>query len=171
MRRRRPALAALGRFWQASAPMGFRFLAGLAVAIIAGVGLVATAGAHIPPGVQIDEAWIRWLPGNVPYAAYVTVNNRGDHAATLSGTSSWAFADVSLHQTRTEGSVTTMVPVNAVTIAPHTRLSFATTGYHLMLMHPAKPVAPGDQVPITLHFAGDTSLTVMFVVRAPNGNR
>ena len=134
----------------------------------AAIGLVTADGAKITVGVQVDEAWIRWLPGTLPYAAYVTLNNRGDHAATLVSVSSLAFADVSLHQNRSEAGVNKMVPVATISLAARTRLSFAATGYHLMLTHPAKPVSPGDQVPITLGFADGGKLTVMFKVRAPD---
>jgi copper(I)-binding protein len=36
-------------------------------------------------------------------------------------------------------------------------------------MQPTKTLQPGDQVPITLHFADGSAVTVAFAVRAPNG--
>ena len=58
-----------------------------------------------------------------------------------------------------------MRPVAQIAIVAHSSLNFAATGYHLMLVQPSKPLALGDHVPMTLHFAGGGSLTVQFEVR------
>jgi copper(I)-binding protein len=64
-----------------------------------------------------------------------------------------------------------MLPVRRITIDPHSSLSFAATGYHMMLVQPNKPLKPGDHVLITLQFAGGSSLTAPFDVRKPDSSR
>jgi hypothetical protein len=120
------------------------------------------------PAIQVEDAWIRWLPANLPAAGYATLTNIGDRPEVLIAASSPDYGEVSLHQSRNHGGSVEMVPVDRITVAAHSTLSFAVAGYHMMLMQPAKPLKPGDRVPITLRFAGGSSLTVDFEVRKPD---
>lgn len=123
----------------------------------------AAGGASI----QVEDAWIRWLPANLPAAGYATIKNLGDVAQILIGASSATFGEVSLHQNRIQGGYVEMLEVQRITIDPHSTLSLAAAGFHMMLMQPTKPLKPGDRVPITLRFAGGSTLTVEFEVRKP----
>jgi copper(I)-binding protein len=140
---------------------------GMAVACAALAGAAAWS-ADAAPSIRIDDAWIRWLPGNLPAAGYTTLTNSGEEPVILTGASSPAYGDVSLHRSRTQAGNVEMVPVERIPIGPHASLSFAAAGYHLMLMQPNRPIQPGDHVPITLHFAGGSSLTVSFAVHQPD---
>jgi hypothetical protein len=130
--------------------------------------VVAGSGDRPAEELQIEQAWIRWLPANLPAGGYLTVTNRGDRPVVLIGASSPDYAGVGLHRSVTEGGLSKMQPVSQILIAPHTMLSFSDSGYHIMLTMPTRPVAPGGQVPITLQFADGRSLLVNFEVRAPN---
>jgi copper(I)-binding protein len=114
------------------------------------------------------DAWIRWLPANLPAAGYATLENGGDAAIVLTGVSSPGYGDVSIHRTVTLGADTDMVPVDKLVINPHASVNFAAAGYHLMLMQPTTPLKPGDHVPITLRFADGSSMRVEFEVRKPD---
>lgn len=128
------------------------------------------AAAAATPAIQVQNAWIRWLPANLPAAGYVTLINVGERPENLVAASSPDYGEVSLHQSRRQGGSIEMVPVDRITIAPHSHVSFALAGYHMMLMQPTKPLKPGDHVPITLRFAGGLSLTVDFDVRKPDSS-
>jgi periplasmic copper chaperone A len=143
-------------------PHSYRLM--LVLAAVAWVGSTFSTAAGLP-ALRIEDAWIRWLPANLPAAGYVTLDNVGDKPVTLLAASSPAYADVSLHRSRNQGGSVSMVPVDSVTVEPHSKLSFATAGYHMMLMQPTKPLAPGDHVPVTLRFADGVVLTVNFEVR------
>ncbi len=117
-------------------------------------------------GMQARDAWIRWLPANIPSGAYLTLINSGSTPRVLVSAVSPDFADVSFHQTRTVHGVSEMSAVSSLTINPQRSLQFAPGGYHLMLMQPLRTLHPGDQVPITLRFADGTSLVVSFEVRS-----
>ena len=119
--------------------------------------------------VQIRAAWIRWLPGGVPLAGYATLANGSDQPLVLTSATSPAFHDVSLHQTLQSGGTVRMSPLERVSIAPHTTLDFEARGIHLMLMQPGATLDRHGQVPVTLHFADDSSLTIQFQVRASAG--
>jgi periplasmic copper chaperone A len=126
---------------------------------------MASAWATQAQAVQIKSAWIRWLPGGVPLAGYATLANLSDQPLALTSATSAAFQDLSLHQTLKAGGTMRMSPLERVSIAPRATLDFEAQGIHLMLMQPRAPLDPHSQVPITLHFADGSSLTVQFQVR------
>jgi copper(I)-binding protein len=139
-----------------------RALLGLWIALSA---IAATPAATI----TVNDAWIRWLPANLPAGGYMTLRNTGTRPQTLTGATSPDFGEVSLHHTSQTDGVSQMQPVSQVEIPPGGVLSFGAGGYHLMLEQPTRSLKPGDQVSITLHFAGGSSTTARFEVRSPNG--
>jgi copper(I)-binding protein len=137
------------------------------------VGLLGGTAAR--PGepsldIQVKEAWIRWLPANVPGGGYMTVINTGTAARVLIGASSPDYGEVSMHQSRLRGGVNEMAPVASIELRPRIPVRFAEGGYHLMLLQPKRPLKPGDRVLITLRFAQGPSVEVPFEVRAGNSN-
>ncbi len=120
---------------------------------------------------QVTEAWIRWLPGDLPAAAYVTVNNPGATPAVLLGASSADYADVSLHRNEMHAGTMQMLPLDRLVIPAHGTLRFELSGYHFMLMQATRPIKPGDRVTITLRFSDLPPMRVVFEVRKPDGGR
>jgi len=153
------------------------------VCVLACLPLLVAAGAAVPAGAslpavaagkatpRVDAAWIRWLPGTIPAAGYLTLTNLGDRPEALVSASSPAFGDVSLHRTESSGGNMQMQGIDRITVPPHATLAFETTGFHLMLMQPAAFVKPGVHVTITLQFADAPPLPVDFEVRNPDGSR
>jgi copper(I)-binding protein len=139
-------------------------MAALLLALVA----AAHGGQVSPPTVEVRDAWVRWLPGTVPAAGYVTLVNDTDVTFTLTGASSFDYGNVSLHQSRQQGGVSSMVPVSAITIKPHSTLVFGNEGYHLMLMQPKKTLKPGDSVRIDLHFSNGMLISPPFQLRSPD---
>ena len=134
---------------------------------------VLLAGAAAHPGasstdIQVKNAWIRWLPANVPGGGYLTLINTGSAARVLIGASSPDYGEISIHQTRIRMGLNDMARVESVELKPLIPVRFAEGGYHLMLMQPRRSLQPGDRVLITLHFAQGTSVEVPFEVRAGN---
>jgi copper(I)-binding protein len=125
----------------------------------------ASAQGSQAQDVQVKAAWIRWLPGGVPLAGYATLANVSDQPLVLTSATSSAFHELSLHQTVQSGGTVRMSPLERVPIAPHTTLDFEAHGIHLMLMEPRETLDPNGQIPIALHFADGSSLTVQFQVR------
>jgi copper(I)-binding protein len=122
------------------------------------------------PAIRVEDAWIRWLPANLPAAGYVTLVNTGDRAEVFLGASSGDFRDVSLHQSRNNAGTMEMRPVERIVIAAHSSIRLQGAGYHLMLMQPNRAFKPGDQVTMVLRFEGGT-VTAQFEVRAPDSSR
>jgi copper(I)-binding protein len=118
---------------------------------------------------QIKTAWVRWLPGGVPLAGYVTLANVSDRPIVLTSATSVVFHDVSLHQTILAGGAVRMSPLDRITIAPHATLDFEARGIHLMLMQARETLDLNNPVSITLHFTDGSSLTVPFQIRTAAG--
>jgi copper(I)-binding protein len=129
------------------------------------VGFAINPVAAATPSIRADAAWVRWLPAGLPAGGYVTLTNTGARAVVLIAASSPDYAEVSVHRSAERAGNMEMRPVAKITIDPHSSLNFAATGYHLMFMQPNRSLKPGDEVPVTLHFADGSALTVAFAVR------
>jgi periplasmic copper chaperone A len=112
-----------------------------------------------------EQAWIRLLPGELPLAGYLVLQNPGDRALTLTGAHSPVFGQIELHESRSESGVARMRRLERVAIPPGGRLVFAPGGYHLMMFERMRPLQAGDQVPVTLDFDDGYHLQVTFGVR------
>ncbi|MDE2120924.1 MAG: copper chaperone PCu(A)C [Betaproteobacteria bacterium] len=143
------------------------------------LGLLLGAACAFAPGafaagpkapVRVSDAWIRWLPAGLPAGGYMRLHNDGAHMVALIGASSADYGEVMVHHSEMKNGTMHMLPVEKVEIPAHGDQMFQPGGYHIMLMHPRKPVAPGQQVPITLKFSDGTTLEVPFEVRKPDAS-
>ncbi|HTT04260.1 MAG TPA: copper chaperone PCu(A)C [Steroidobacteraceae bacterium] len=125
------------------------------------------AAAPVEAGVRVEQAWIRWLPANLPAGGYLTLNNESARTVTLVAVQSPAYASVALHRTLTSGGTARMVAVPGIAVPPHSTLNFASLGYHLMLMQARQAVKPGQQVALTLQFADGGTLHISAQVKPP----
>ena len=116
--------------------------------------------------VSVSDAWVRVATGDGPLAGYLVIHNNSDKPLLLRGASSPDFGHVMLHQSRVEGGQATMQAVSeGVRIAPGAKLALQPGGYHLMLMHRRRALAPGDNVEIELAFARHDPLLVRLAVK------
>jgi periplasmic copper chaperone A len=129
--------------------------------------LSAASGGQTSAAMQIRDAWVRWLPGNLPAGGYVTLINTSDRPISLTSASSPDYALVSLHRSQTTGGISRMLPVDKITVEAHSSLEFGAQGYHLMLEQPTRALQPGDHVSVTLQFVGSPAVTATLVVRKP----
>ena len=78
--------------------------AALLLALAAAPVVTTTAAPAAAPAatdalrIQVDHAWIRWLPAGLPAGGYMSLTNRGDAAVNLVAASSPAYAEVSIHR-------------------------------------------------------------------------
>lgn len=87
-------------------------------------------------------------------AAFMTIQNDGEHDCTLSAVASPAAPKVELHTTRENADgMMEMLPVEGgITIAAGSSHALARGGDHIMLMNIPTPLQQGDEVPMTLDF-------------------
>ena len=129
--------------------------------------LSAASGGQTSAAMQIRDAWVRWLPGNLPAGGYVTLINSSDRPISLTSASSPDYALVSLHRSQSAGGISQMLAVKQITVEAHSSLEFGAQGYHLMLEHPTRALQPGDHVSVTLQFVGSPAVTATLEVRKP----
>ncbi|MCW8087118.1 copper chaperone PCu(A)C [Sabulicella glaciei] len=111
---------------------------------------VPVAGALAQPAVLVEEAWTRAAGQGATGAGYMTLRSgAGDR---LLGATSPLAQRVELHTHLRDGDVMRMRPVESVEVQPGTAVTLRPGGLHLMLYGLARPLSPGEQVPITLRF-------------------
>lgn len=125
---------------------------------------VAMAGAS---AVDVSNARIRLLPGDLPLAGYFDMHNTGKQTVSLTGASSAAFGGVMIHKSMHKNGEAMMMMVHKIDVAPGKTVSFAPGGYHLMLMHRKKDLKVGDKVVIELVFSNGHKMDVQFEVSKP----
>ncbi len=137
-------------------------------AIFAATALLATA-AHAAgaQAITTQNAWVRWLPNNLPAGGYVTLVNAGDKPIDLVDISSDDYGSAMLHQTVSNGSTQKMVMVDKLTVPAHGEAKIAPGGYHVMLEEPKHKIAPGDTVHLKLTFSDGETLDTPFAVKSP----
>ncbi len=142
----------------------------LALLAFGATAMPTLACAAAPAPVQARDAWIRWLPAGLPAGGYVRLHNLSSRAVDLVGASSPDYGQVMLHHSVMQGGTMRMLAVPRIVIPAGADFAFQPGGYHIMLMQPRHGIRPGDQVPVTLRFAGGSSLQVRFLVRKPDAS-
>ncbi len=142
----------------------------------AGTGRTA-AGPPLTPvaaaaetGIVVREAWARLVgaaeAGSARNGAvYLTLDNRGSKADRLVRVATPVAAAAELHETRHEGGVVQMRPVEAMEIPAGGSLSMKPGGAHVMLLGVRTPFAPDERIPLTLEFASGARVAVDVPVR------
>ena len=126
------------------------------------VSQIASAAGHL----EIEGAWIRTAPpGSMMLAGYATLRNSGDAPVTVTGASSEAFGDVSLHESVEVDGVARMKAIGAVEIAPGATMLLAPGGKHLMLMRPKHDIEAGQKITIRIATKSGDGAGAEFVVR------
>ncbi|NYS59376.1 copper chaperone PCu(A)C [Vreelandella salicampi] len=116
---------------------------------------------------QISDARMRLLPGDIPAAGYFTLTNTGETDNTLIGADSASFGNVTIHQSVSKNGVSSMQHVDQLTVAAGEQVEFAPGGYHLMLMKRKHPIAVGDEIEVTLLLGNGQRQNVKFRAGAP----
>lgn len=115
-----------------------------------------------------SDARVRLMPGDLPNAGYFVLHNGTGATLTLVGAHSDAYDSVEMHKSMEMNGMAKMKPVPAIEVAAGGELTFAPSGYHLMLMQRVAPLKVGDTVVITLELDSGESLPVTFDVVSPS---
>jgi periplasmic copper chaperone A len=129
--------------------------------------LVFSSCAHAAT-LEVRNCWIRSMPSNLPSSGYFVVANNGDQPATLTGVATPAYGMAMLHRSESNGSTSSMAPVDTAPVPAHGTLAFAPSGYHVMLEDAPKPLKIGSTVPLTLTFSDHSTITATCAVKPPS---
>ena len=114
----------------------------------------------------VRGGWVRSAPPGMPMAAgFGEIVNACGAPVTITGATSPAFGDVSLHETTDVDGVSRMRAVPALEVPADGATRLAPGGLHLMLSEPAADIAPGDRVVIDLALGDGRTLRGEFEVR------
>lgn len=125
--------------------------------------LSATAHDYTAGDLHIQHPWSRALPPVAPTgAAYLAIENRGEHADRLTGAYTPIADHAELHEHVHVDDVMKMQEIDSVEIAPGESVEFTPGGHHVMLFGLKEPLAAGNEYPLTLIFerAGEVEVTV-----------
>ncbi len=110
----------------------------------------------------VGEARARATIPHRPGATFLTITNRGPGDDRLIAASSPLAARAELHSHSMAGGVMKMRKVEAVPVPAGAVAKLEPGGYHIMLFDLARPLAEGEEFPLTLRFekAGDIAVSV-----------
>lgn len=108
-------------------------------------------------------------PGARTGGAYFTIENTGRESDRLVRIGSPAATSVELHSMTMAGNVMKMRAVNGLDIPPGKKVALGASGYHVMLIDLKRPLAAGDQVPLTLTFEKAGTIDVIAYVEPAGG--
>ncbi len=146
----------------------------LALAFLTFVAAAPLAAGPQSGPLTIEGAWARPSIGEATNsAAYFRIANSGDAADRLLAVKSDAAADVMLHESRMEGTVMKMLPLDdGIEIPAHGSAELKPLGAHVMLVGLRAPLKDGDALPLTLVFEkqGEVAITAKVQMQAPAGD-
>jgi len=111
----------------------------------------AAAAGNLHAQVSVSQPWVRSTVAGQKVAG-VFMKLESKTPAALVGGSSAAARALELHETRKEGEVMRMVPVQNIPFGPGKPAELKPGGLHVMLIDLARPLNAGETVPLELVF-------------------
>ena len=119
----------------------------------------------------VAGAWIRQPPpGSDVAAVYLSLQNIGKSAVTLTGVECPIASMAMLHESLETGGQSRMRALTSVALAPGASMAFTPGSKHIMLHGLTHPLQVGEHVPIVLVFARGIRLHVRALVRPLGAN-
>ncbi|MBS0365962.1 MAG: copper chaperone PCu(A)C [Proteobacteria bacterium] len=114
---------------------------------------------------QVQDAWVRAVPGTGTAALYLRVRNDGPTPITLVAVSTGAARSAMIHQSQMVAGRSTMRMLDKLVVAPGQTVSFAPGGLHIMLEDLTRPLRTGDMVHAVLQLSGGAQVPLEARVR------
>lgn len=116
------------------------------------------------PSLQVQNAWVRQVPGLDVAAAYLTLHNAGAQPLTIVRITSPEATGAMIHETTLVGGVSQMRPEPSVLVPPGQSVTLAPGGRHVMLTG-VKPLQVGQHVHLVLQLADGKAVQADALVR------
>lgn len=114
---------------------------------------------------QARDAWVRPAAAGYNSAVYMRLVNETATGDRVVAAHSNVAARVEMHETKAEGDVMRMAPVEAVDLEPHGEVVFQPGGLHVMLVDLKHDLQPGDRFELMLELASGGRIPVQVDVR------
>ena len=118
------------------------------------------------PEIVVMDAWSRpssMVAGNG--AVYMHMMNEGGSPDRLLSVEGNVAEAVEIHQTKMEGDVMKMSPVQNIELPAGGSVNLEPGGYHIMLINLKEALVPGEKLTLTLNFEESGSKTVEAEIR------
>jgi copper(I)-binding protein len=136
--------------------------------LIAGELSPALAQTAAAAPITVEKAWARATPGAITTGgAYMTLVDHGTSPDRLVAVSTPVAGKAELHVMSTDNGISTMRPVDALTVEPGKPVELKPGGYHVMLIDLKQPLKQGDSFPMTLTFEKAGTIQVTVTVEKP----
>ncbi len=156
----------------------------LALLLVAAACTQAPAAPVSQSGLSAQNVWARAakMMGSMPMegdtqqmqhggansAVYMVLANKGAAADRLVAAQADVAKSVEIHETKMEGDMMRMQPVEGgIEVPAGGQVELKPGGYHVMLIGLTRDLNPGDKFPVTLQFASGATLQVEAEVRQP----
>lgn len=117
--------------------------------------------------VTVSACWIRAMPlPDLPMAMYFVVHNQRQATIDLTGVSSEAFGQTSLHQIVVGDGNARTLQISSVPIGPGETQALTPNELHALLAQPRHTIAVGSEIPMTFLFGTDGRITQRCQVQA-----
>jgi copper(I)-binding protein len=127
------------------------------------IAMLALAAMPVMAQVTVSDAWIRGtVAGQKSTGAFMQLKSSTDTA--LVGVASAVAKSAELHETKSDGGMMRMRPMDALELPAGKLVELKPGGYHVMLLDLSETLRTGSTVPLTLTFQGrDGSRTTVSV--------
>ncbi|WDD98326.1 copper chaperone PCu(A)C [Thalassomonas actiniarum] len=116
--------------------------------------------------IAVDGGYVReTIPGTAISSAYMTITNSSDKAFTLTGASSTRSPRIEIHEHTMSDGMMRMRQKASITIKGKESVTLQPSGLHLMVFDLPGPLKHGENVPVTLHFAGGQDVNIELPVQ------
>ena len=126
--------------------------------------------AHTPPvanaqTLEVQDAWVRVIPGADIAAAYMTLRNPGPAAITVTGIQSPIAGHAMIHETKLEGGQSQMRAHEQLLLAPGATVKLQPGGLHVMLHDVKQPLTVGEKLPLVIQLSDGGTVQTTATVR------
>jgi len=128
-----------------------------------------TVGNEFQAGMLvIRNVWARpAMQADALSAVYMVIENTGDQPERLLHAHCDVAGTVELHETKMEGGVMKMQPVDGIDIPAKGTVELKPGGLHIMFIGLTRDLNPGDEIELELHFDKAGHVPVKAVVQKP----
>jgi dye decolorizing peroxidase len=131
---------------------------------LAGCGSTEAAVTKPVPELTVENPWVKAADSGMT-PAFATLINNSDREITVVGASS-PVSPMELHEMTMQGGTMIMrQKPGGFVLKPKASEQLTPGGDHLMLMRPAKPTKPGDEVSFTLSLSDGTKVSFSAIAK------
>jgi copper(I)-binding protein len=116
--------------------------------------------------ITVTDGYIKAsIPGSDITAAFMTLNNTGDKAITLTRITGSISDRIEIHEHSMADGMMRMRQVDSITLKANSSVVLQPSGLHLMVFSIKQQLTEQDVISLTLTFSNDTEVKIQLPVR------